>query len=96
MPPRPTTAPDGRDRVGREQRDLAGGAERAEAEAAAGGHAEPQLVEEAEPHLRVGEDHLEVAARDVLEELHVDVVFLDLRRHGRAGALDELLGLLAA
>ena len=93
MPPRPTRAPAAAIGLEASERDLAGGAEDADAEAAARRRAETQLVEEAELHARVGEHHLDVAARDVLEQLHVDVVVLDGGREHGAPAPDDLLGL---
>jgi hypothetical protein len=73
---------------------LADGADHAHADAAAGRHAELDLVEQAEPHLGVGEDHLHVAARHVLEKLDVDVVARHRHRQQPAQVAHELLGLL--
>ena len=84
MPPKTDNGAGRGDRVGGEQRDLARRAEGAEPEAAAGGRAQAQLVEEAEAYLGVGKDHLEIVARDVLEQLQVDVVVLDHRAAWRA------------
>ena len=85
----------GRNRIRGDQRQLARRADDAHAKTAAGRHAELDLVEHAELHLRIGEHHLDVAARNVLEELHVDVLLLDLGRQNAAQLGDDLLGFLA-
>src|SRR4029079_19197899 len=83
------------DRVGGQQRYLAGRAEHAHAEAATGRDAELDLVEQAEPDLRVGKDHLHVTARQVLEQLDVDVVAADRPRQHAAHTLHVAFGVAA-
>ena len=81
--------------VGGKQRDLTGSAKSADAEAATGCCAKSQFVEQPEMHLRIGKDHFEIASRNVLEQLHVDVVLMHFGRQSRSRTFDGALGLLA-
>src|SRR4029079_5663179 len=86
----------GGDGVGGKQRDLPGSTKGAEPQSAARRCAQTQLVEEAELHARIRKHHLEIASRDVLEQLHVDAVFFYCRGYALAFALDDLLSFAAA
>ena len=57
----------------------------------------PNLILSNKPklHLGVGEDHFDVGARDVFEELHVDKVALHRLRQPPTDALDEFFRILA-
>jgi hypothetical protein len=60
----------------------------------AGGHAELELVEQTKTHLGVGERHLRVRARHVLEQLDVDVVASNGVGQHLAVLADDALGLI--
>ncbi len=83
-----------RDRIAGD-RDLGCGGDRPHPEPAAGRDTELDLVEQPEAHPGVGKDHLHVAARHVLEQLHVDKVAAHALRQKRAQTLDDALCLLA-
>src|SRR4029078_3712996 len=85
-----------RNRICRQKRDLAGSADGTHAEPATGRDAKPEFVQRAKPDFRVRKHHFDVRARDILEELQVNVSFIDAGGEGLAPLCDPLLGGFAA